>query len=203
MRPGETRWAPDDWTVGLLSTALTPSASTPRALTGPPCPYPPPTIKTCPSCVPFQAPKTAIRKERTVNWLFPSSHIITTFTPLCTQHFVFLTFSFSSFFRPHLQHMGVPGLWVKLELQLPAYATATAIWDLSCICNLHHSSLQHQILNPLSGARDRTHIFMDTSQLCSPLSHNGDSSTLGFAMSVCARYLVGATPHPKTWLGTH
>ena len=30
------------------------------------------------------------------------------------------------FLGPHLQHMEVPGLGVKLELQLPAYTTATA-----------------------------------------------------------------------------
>ena len=29
--------------------------------------------------------------------------------------------------------------------------------DLSHACNLHHSSWQHQILNPLSEARDQTH----------------------------------------------
>jgi len=52
------------------------------------------------------------------------------------------------------QHMEVPGLRIKSELQLLAYATATAMWDLNCICNLHHSSRQHLILNPLSKARD-------------------------------------------------
>ena len=35
-----------------------------------------------------------------------------------------------------------------------AYATATATPDLSCICDLHHSSQQRQILNALSEARD-------------------------------------------------
>ena len=38
--------------------------------------------------------------------------------------------------------------------------------DLSCICDLHHSSQQHRILNPLSKARDQTYILMDTSQIC-------------------------------------
>ena len=33
----------------------------------------------------------------------------------------------------------------------------------SRICNLHHSSQQHRILNPMSGARDQTCVFMDTS----------------------------------------
>ena len=32
--------------------------------------------------------------------------------------------------------------------------------------DLHHSSQQRQILNPLSEARDRTSVLMDTSQIC-------------------------------------
>ena len=47
--------------------------------------------------------------------------------------------------------------------QIRAYITATAMQDLSRICNLHHSSQQCQILNPLSEARDRTSVLMDTS----------------------------------------
>ena len=47
-----------------------------------------------------------------------------------------------------------PRLGVESELQLLAYATATATQDLSHVCNLHHSSQQYQILNPLSEARD-------------------------------------------------
>ena len=47
------------------------------------------------------------------------------------------------FLGPHLQHMEVPRLRVKLELRLPAYATATATLD----------------PNALSKARDQTHIF--------------------------------------------
>ena len=56
--------------------------------------------------------------------------------------------------------MEVPRLGVKTELQLPAYATATAMQDLSRLFDLHHSSGKRQILNPLSEARDRTHILM-------------------------------------------
>ena len=63
--------------------------------------------------------------------------------------------------------MELPRLGVELELQLLACATATVTPDLSHICNLHHSSWQCQILNPLSGARDQTHLIMDTSQICS------------------------------------
>ena len=52
----------------------------------------------------------------------------------------------------HLRHMEVPRLGVELELQLPA--TAIAMQDLSQVCDLHSRSQQHQILNPLSEARD-------------------------------------------------
>ena len=63
-------------------------------------------------------------------------------------------FFFLIFLRPYLWHMEVPRLGVEWELQLPAYATATATPDLSCICNLHHSSRQRRIFNQLSEARD-------------------------------------------------
>ena len=72
--------------------------------------------------------------------------------------------TFFSLFGPHLQHMEVPRLGVTLELQPPAYTTATAMQDLSHVCDLHHSSQQPQILNPLSEVRNRTHI-MDTSRI--------------------------------------
>ena len=52
--------------------------------------------------------------------------------------------------------MEVPRLGVKAELQLLAYSTATAVQDVSYVFNLHHSSWQHWILNPLSEARDQT-----------------------------------------------
>ena len=64
----------------------------------------------------------------------------------------------------HLQHMEVPRLGVQLELQLLAYTTATAMPDPSRLCDLHHSSQQHWIPDPLREARDRTRILMDTSQ---------------------------------------
>ena len=51
--------------------------------------------------------------------------------------------------------MEVPRLGVELELQLPTYATATAMPDPSQVCNLHHSPQQCQTLNPLSKARDQ------------------------------------------------
>ena len=64
---------------------------------------------------------------------------------------------------------------VILELQLLAYTTATATRDPSRICDLHHSLQQGQILNPLSEARDWTHILLDTSWILNLLNHNGSS----------------------------
>ena len=69
------------------------------------------------------------------------------------------------FLGPHLKQMEVPGLGVELELQLPAYATATAMQDLSLVCDLHHKSRQHRVLNPLSGVRDWTHVLTDASRI--------------------------------------
>ena len=59
--------------------------------------------------------------------------------------------------------MEFPRLGAESEEQLLAYTTATAVWDLSRICDLQSSSWQCRILNPLSEARDRTHILMGTS----------------------------------------
>ena len=61
--------------------------------------------------------------------------------------------------------MEVPKLGVESELQLLAYTTDAATPDPNLMCNLHHSSQQHRILHPLNGARVRTRILMDTSQV--------------------------------------
>ena len=58
-------------------------------------------------------------------------------------------FIYFVFLGPHPQHMEVLRLGVKL--------------DLNQVRDLHHSLQQCQILSPLSKARDRTHILMDTS----------------------------------------
>ena len=68
--------------------------------------------------------------------------------------------------------MEVPRLGVKLEPQLPAYSTATATQYPSRVFDLHHSSRQHQILNPLSEARDQTCNFIDANWVQQPLSHD-------------------------------
>ena len=57
----------------------------------------------------------------------------------------------------------IPRLGDRIRATLLAYATAMATWDPSLICDPHHSSRPHRIPNPLSEARDRTWIFMETS----------------------------------------
>ena len=58
--------------------------------------------------------------------------------------------------------MEVLKLGVKSELQLQAYTTVIAMQDPSWVWGLQHDSQQHQILNPLSKARDQNYILMDT-----------------------------------------
>ena len=67
--------------------------------------------------------------------------------------------------------MEVPRLGVQSQLQLLAYTTGTQ--DLSHVCNLHYSSRQHWILNPLGEARDLTHNLMIPSQIHFPCSMKG------------------------------
>ena len=72
---------------------------------------------------------------------------------------------FFCLFWPHCpQHMAVPRLGVEWR-RSPAYATASAMQDLSRVCDLHHCSRQRRILNLLSKARDRTHHLMVPSRV--------------------------------------
>ena len=90
-----------------------------------------------------------------------------------TGFLVLIYFIYICFVGLHPQHMEVSRLGVKLELQLPPYTTATAMRDLSHLCNLHHSSWQQWIFNSLSEAREQTHILMDASQVRNSLSTRG------------------------------
>ena len=72
---------------------------------------------------------------------------------------------FLLFLGLHPQHMEVSRQGVVLELQLPAYTTATTTSNLSHVWDLHHSSQQCCILNPLSEARDWNCVLIDTSQV--------------------------------------
>ena len=111
--------------------------------------------------------------------------------------FVFLLFCLV-FLGTHPWHMEIPRLGVESELHLPFYAKAPAMPDPSHICNLQHSSQQYQIINPLSEARDRTHILMNTSWALNPMSHSGNSSTVAFNIfSWCLTFvsLINVSSH--------
>ena len=102
-------------------------------------------------------------------WHFQASSTFVSSLPFFSFSFCFgfsWFFFFLVFSGPHPGHMKVPGLGVTLKLQLPAYSTATAMWDPSCICHLHHSSRQRRVLNPLSGVRSRTRVLMDATRVC-------------------------------------
>ena len=84
-------------------------------------------------------------------------------------------------------------LRVKLQLQLLAYTTATATQNLSQVCKTHHSSQQRRILNPLSKARDRTQILVDTRWVLNLLNHNRNSKKQTFWL----RFNVDPATHVK------
>ena len=111
-------------------------------------------------------------RDPTSSLMIPS-HIrfrcATTGTPILFYFKALLYFFNFYFYLPFratpVAHRG-SRLGVQLELQLPACTTAAATSHLSHVCNLHHSSWQCQILNPLSEARDRTCHLMVLSQIC-------------------------------------
>ena len=132
--------------------------------------------------------------------------------------FIFITHSeiskanfFFCFLKgPYLQHMELPRLGVKLEVQLLAYTTATTMQDQSFVYDLHHSSRQRQILNPLSEARDQTRNLMvpswvrfhctttgtPGSHFCSPICYSRQTSPkllstqISFCSSRCTFHLL-------------
>ena len=127
----------------------------------------------------LRGPRRSVPPETTRGALYPRGMPGGTPRPLCSccshtpwtfsfflSFFLFFFFVFCYFFGQLLRQMEVPRLGVESELYPPAYARATAMQDLSRICNLHHSSRQHRILNPLSKARDRTRVLTDASRVC-------------------------------------
>ena len=109
-------------------------------------------------------------------WASFSGYLYIFFGEISLQVLCFVLFWFWFFWvflGPNPLHMEVLRPGAELELQLPAYATSTP--DPSHVYNLHHSSLQHWILNPMSEARDWTCVLVDISSVLNPLSHNRNS----------------------------
>ena len=93
------------------------------------------------------------------SWATPQNHV-----------WLWIVFCFLGFFllfrATPTAHRGSRARVPLGELQLQATVTATAMPDPSHICNLLHSSWPHQILNPLSEAREWTCNVMVPSQIC-------------------------------------
>ena len=106
-------------------------------------------------------PKKQKTKENVYSWAQSQLHRISISNSWAIRFVLFLLFIFSSFIflGQHLWH--IPWLGV----QLPAYTTATATWDLSHVRNPHHSSRQCRILNLLSKARDQIRNLMVPSEI--------------------------------------
>ena len=91
--------------------------------------------------------------------------------------------------------MEVLRLGVESELQLPAYvAAATAATpNPSHLCNLHHSSKQHWILNPLSGVQG-SNSYPHGYELGTFSTEPQWNSWMGWNLSTGPRSLVGSLP---------
>ena len=84
-----------------------------------------------------------------VTWIFKKFFVFAFWN---AELFFFFFFFLFVFLRLLAGHMEVPRPGVESEIQLLAYVTATAMQDQSRIYDLHRSSGQRQILNPLSEA---------------------------------------------------
>ena len=108
----------------------------------------------------FQCPLIILAR---INW-YTSGYKSILLIPL------FILYFSAAFFSPKGHTFGIqtwkfPGQGSQSELQPLASARATATQDASCVCNLHHSSWQCRIVNPLSKARDRARNLMVPSQI--------------------------------------
>ena len=104
-----------------------------------------------------------------MNYIFPDVYSISFIekNPMDLKFYLWLwqiLFVFLIFLGPHIWHMEAPRLGVESELQVPTYTTATVTQDPSRVWDQHHSSWQCRIPNPLSGAKDWTWVFRDTSK---------------------------------------
>ena len=84
--------------------------------------------------------------------------------PLSIFHFIYLF----CFLGLHLWQMESSQATGRIGSIAAILFHSHSNWEsqLSHICYLHHSSWQYQIPDPLSKAKDWTHILMDTSQIC-------------------------------------
>ena len=107
----------------------------------------------------------------------------------CSVYYFIYLFIYLSFLGPYPWHMEVARLGFEMELQLPAslcHSHTTATRDPSGVWDLHWSSRQCQILNPLNKARGQTCILMDASRICFCWATTGTPSVCDFKYSITA-----------------
>ena len=119
----------------------------------------------------------------------------------CPQTLPFFFFFF--FLGLYMQHIEIPRLrsnqscscqptpqpqQCQIQVVSVTYITDTAMPDLRHSWDLHNSSWQCGIFNPLSKAWNWTCILMDISQVHNPLSHSWNSMPLIFQV-FCIAYL--------------
>ena len=99
---------------------------------------------------------------------FPEkNHVLVTVThrQLCSGCLIFFFFClFAIYWAAPVAYVGSQARG-RIGDVPASLARATATWDLSCVCNLHHSSQQRWIVNPLSKGRDRTCNLMVLSRI--------------------------------------
>ena len=106
-------------------------------------------------------------------WFIASVHVNLNKPSFCNQASVVVLFCFVFLFSI----WGTPTAYASSQARGWMGATAAVL------CHSHSTArfelhlgpmgkLEHQILNPLSKARNQTHILMDTSRVLNPLSHN-------------------------------
>ena len=97
--------------------------------------------------------------------------------PSCLPEISFFLHFFLPSFLLHLQHMEVPRLGVELELQLLAYTTTKATWNLSHICDLHEAVPDSYPTEQVQGSNPHPHGLCWVLNL---LSYHGNSSRDAF-----------------------
>ena len=116
--------------------------------------------------------KTVLQKDTCTHGFIAASW--TRFVRFMLNCFIFTSackcilfyFFFFVFFRAAPMAYGGSQAKDLIRALAAAYTTGTATQDPSHICDLHHSSRQCRILNPLSKARARTGVLIDTSRVC-------------------------------------
>ena len=104
--------------------------------------------------------------------------------PWCLFLF-FISFFLLIFLGPQPRHMEVPVLGVESGCRWSAYIHHNHINTTSKPhLSPTHGSGKHQILNPLSKARDQTSVLMDTSRPCYHWATTGTRQVVGFELWV-------------------